>query len=473
MRVQARWQGRLAFVEDASDNAPQHYPPNPVCIINLLISSHCKLPNALRVMTKLNSPISFYFGVDHMMSINRFVKVLMFCCACVLLTRGTKAFPDYLKVYNADPLAKAEMKGKCVVCHVNPAGGGPRNEFGRAFAAADYKINDSLRQKFPAYFATGQGGDTPNVSFTGADEATVEINGKRYVINTRNKTVNAADAAPVAKPVEVAKGNATADEKPKVYRPIDVRVINLPSAVAIPKGSLWTDFTHRFPFGEPTDRVGLFGLDSIAYPSFGVVYGVTDRVHIGAYRSPGGLGRAIQLYAGAQLTQESQGDPLSVQARVGLEGRDNFQRNFATSFELTFARSLTRHAQVYVTPTITVGDRPFTVSSEQNASGTTAYALGGGLAVNLRPSLALMAEVNRRLNKEARYVLDDQIGIHKPVISFAIQKASSSRRHGFSLVFSNSPGTTMSQRSQTRGLFGSDDGIQGLTIGFNIVRRLF
>jgi hypothetical protein len=30
-------------------------PPNPVCRINLLISSHCKLPNALRVMKEQNS----------------------------------------------------------------------------------------------------------------------------------------------------------------------------------------------------------------------------------------------------------------------------------------------------------------------------------------------------------------------------------------------------------------------------------
>jgi hypothetical protein len=409
---------------------------------------------------------------------NRLVKFLMLCCACTWLARGTKAFPDYLKVYNADPLAKAEMKGKCSTCHVNPAGGGPRNEFGRAFAAADYKITDALRQQFPSHFTTDQK-DMPNVSFTGADEATVEINGKRYVVNTKNKTVKATDAAmdaataPASKPAEVAQSKAADDEKPKVYKPIDVRVINLPSAVPIPKGSLWTDFTHRFPDGEPADPAGLFGLDKLALPSFGFAYGVTDRVHVGAYRSPGGLGRPIQVYAGAQLTQESQGDPLTVQARVGLEGRDNFQRNFATSFELTFARSLTRHAQLYVTPTITVGDRPIYISSTQNEKGTTAYALGGGLAVKILPSVSLMAEVNQRLNQKARYVLDEQLGMRRPVISFAIQKASISRRHGFSLVFSNSPGTTMSQRSQTRGLFGSDDRIQGLTIGFNIVRRLF
>ncbi len=407
------------------------------------------------------------------MSKNRIFKLALLCCACLLVSRGAKAFPDYLKVYNADPLAKADLKGKCAVCHTNAAGGGPRNAFGQAFGAADYKITDGLRKQFPDYFASAQ--DAPNVTFSGDNEATVEINGKRYVINTQSKTVKPAEGAAatmIAKAEPKPSPTPDDEKKPNVYKPIDVRVISLPSAVAIPKGSLWTDFTHRFPFGEPTDKAGLFGLDTIAYPSFGVVYGVTDRIHVGAYRSPGDLGRAIQLYAGAQLLQESKGDPISFQTRVGLEGRDNFQRNFATSFDFTLARSITKYAQVYVTPTITLGDRPFTVSPERNAKGTTAYALGGGLAVKILPSVSIMTEINHRLNNESRY-RDGDVGINHPVFSFAIQKASASKRHGFALVFSNSPGTTMSQRSQTRGLQFADDRIQGVTIGFNIVRRIF
>ena len=405
------------------------------------------------------------------MSKNRIFKLALLCCAFLLVSRGAKAFPDYLKIYNADAFAKADMKGKCAVCHVNPAGGGPRNAFGQAFAAADHKITDGLRKQFPDHFVSAQ--DAPNVTFSGDNEATVEINGKRYVINTQSKTVKPAEGAAMIAKAEPKPSPTLDDEKKSdIYKPIDVRVISLPSAAAIPKGSLWTDFTHRFPFGEPTNKAGAFGLDSLAYPSFGVIYGVTDRIHVGVYRSPGGLGRAIQLSAGAQLLQESKGDPISFQTHIGLEGRDNFQRNFATSFDFTLARSITQYAQVYVTPTITVGDRPFTASIERNVKGTTAYALGGGLAVKIRPSVSIMTEINQRLNKEARYN-DGPIGIHHPVFSFAIQKASASKRHGFSLVFSNSPGTTMSQRSQTRGLLFADDRVQGVTIGFNIVRRIF
>src|SRR5262249_12673376 len=211
----------------------------------------------------------------------------------------------------------------------------------------------------------------------------------------------------------------------------------------------------------------------IAYPSFGVVYGATDWLQVGAYRSPSNLGRPIQVFAGAKLLKESKGHPFNFMARIGVEGRDNFQRNFATSFEFTFARSITRHAQIYVVPTVTVGDRPL-VDSSTNAPGETAVALGFGIAVNIRPSVTLMAEENYRLNEEARYISPFGFtGIRRPVVGFGIEKASATRRHAFSLIFTNGPGTTFAQRSMTRGLLGRDDGLQGLTIGFNLSRRIF
>src|SRR5262249_5140895 len=195
------------------------------------------------------------------------------------------------------------------------------------------------------------------------------------------------------------------DEHPNIYRQYDVRLINLPTGRPIPKGALFTDFTHRFPFGDPVSGKSLFGLDTSAMPSFGLLYGMTDRIHVGAYRSPGDLGRPILLYAGANLLRESKGDPLSLMARVGLEGQDNFKRNFTTSFELTFARSVTRHAQLYLVPTVSIGDRRLNFDPENNLPSLTAYALGVGASVNILPSVALMVERNHRLNAKARYIV--------------------------------------------------------------------
>jgi len=387
------------------------------------------------------------------------------------VAQPARALPDYLKIFAADPLSRPELRTQCAVCHVDPRGGGERNAFGRAFAAAGHTVTPALRRDFPALF---QQATVPPVRFVEGDaEAIVTIEGREYAINTRTKTVRELGAAA---PPPVAREEATTapvqTRSDSVYQAADLRVVNLPTAIPIPKGSLWTDFTHRFPFGRPTNVEGLFGLDAQALPSFGFVYGVTDRIQIGAYRSPGDLGRPIQLTVGASLFSEQRGDALSTMVRFGVEGRDNLRRQYTTSLEATVARSLTRHAQLYVVPTLSFGDRPFIADLTSETPGTTAFALGVGLAVNVRPSMALLGEANYRLTEAARYHEIGQ-GIRRPVYGFGIQKASASRRHAFTLTFSNGPGTTLSQRSQTRGLYFVDDSLRGLTIGFNLSRRLF
>jgi len=387
------------------------------------------------------------------------------------VAQPARALPDYLKIFAADPLSRPELRTQCAVCHVDPRGGGERNAFGRAFAAAGHTVTPALRREFPALF---QQATVPPVRFVEGDaEAIVTIEGREYAINTRTKTVRELGAAA---PPPVAREEATTapvqTRSDSVYQAADLRVVNLPTAIPIPKGSLWTDFTHRFPFGRPTNVEGLFGLDAQALPSFGFVYGVTDRIQIGAYRSPGDLGRPIQLTVGASLFSEQRGDALSTMVRFGVEGRDNLRRQYTTSLEATVARSLTRRAQLYVVPTLSFGDRPFIADLTSETPGTTAFALGVGLAVNVRPSMALLGEANYRLTEAARYHEIGQ-GIRRPVYGFGIQKASASRRHAFTLTFSNGPGTTLSQRSQTRGLYFVDDSLRGLTIGFNLSRRLF
>jgi hypothetical protein len=404
------------------------------------------------------------------------VKLLFLVCAATLFGLKVNARPEYLKLFAADPASRPDLRNKCSVCHINPAGGGPRNEFGKAFTNAGFEITPALRTQFPDYFVSQSDAQKPAVTFVeGSDsEAIVEINGKKFTINTRTKTVTPLESAGVSDRISTAAPapSQVDDSRQDIYKPYDVRLVNIPTAMPITKGSLWSDFTHRFPFGDPTNSGSLFGLDTIALPSFGFAYGVTDRIHVGFYRSPGDIGRPIQLYAGASLLNEQKGDPLSLMARVGLEGQDNFKRNFATSFEFTAAKSITKHAQVYFVPTITVGDRPINGDPTVNLPGTTAYAMGVGLAVAIRPTVSLMADMNYRLNEEARYVTDFS-GIRRPVYGFGIQKVSASRKHAFSLTFSNGPGTTMSQRSMTRGVQGLDDSARGLSIGFNLSRRLF
>lgn len=59
--------------------------------------------------------------------------------------------PAFMDRYNGDAYSKAELRGKCTVCHIG-RGGGERNDFGDAFEDAGYRITPKLRAKFPELF---------------------------------------------------------------------------------------------------------------------------------------------------------------------------------------------------------------------------------------------------------------------------------------------------------------------------------
>jgi hypothetical protein len=414
----------------------------------------------------------------------KLLKFLVLVFVICVASRSLSALPEYLKLYAADPFSRPELRTQCSLCHVRPEGGGARNAFGIAFAAEGHKITPELRSKFPDRFVADDGTQRaqPEVTFPKNTEyeAIVEISGQKYLINTHRKTITLLDDS-VAQKVKAAPPKTRPNPtKPAsegdILEPIDVRNINLPTAISIPKNSLWVDFTHRFPFNEVTDPELLFGLDGFAVPSFGFTYGITNHVHAGAFRSSSLVGRPIGLFAGVTLLEESKDKPMNLEARVTLEGRDNFKRNFSTTLELAFAKSITRYAQLYVVPAVTLGDRPLGVGPARNYPGRTAWALGVGGAFSIRPTVLVMAEANMRLSESARYEGNQPeygFGIHRPVVGFGIEKMSKSRRHSFTLTFSNGPGTTPAQRSMTRGLLFSDDSFGGMTIGFNLTRRLF
>ncbi|GAC1396444.1 MAG: hypothetical protein NVSMB56_11160 [Pyrinomonadaceae bacterium] len=73
------------------------------------------------------------------------------------------AKPAFMDRYNRDSMAKADLKGKCTLCHIG-RGGGERNDFGEAFEDAGYRITPKLREKFPEFFekADFKPSDKPN-----------------------------------------------------------------------------------------------------------------------------------------------------------------------------------------------------------------------------------------------------------------------------------------------------------------------
>lgn len=77
---------------------------------------------------------------------NLFVLVILF------FPLKAFAFSQFMEIYDKDKFSKPEFRNMCSVCHINPNGGGPLNNFGKAFDANGMTITNDLRQKFPNLF---------------------------------------------------------------------------------------------------------------------------------------------------------------------------------------------------------------------------------------------------------------------------------------------------------------------------------
>ena len=127
---------------------------------------------------------------------------------------------------------------------------------------------------------------------------------------------------------------------------------------------------------------------------------------------------------------------------------------------------------MYVVPTVSFNARPL-VPGGLNARqildfpGVNTVSIGLGAAVDIRPTVALVAEVIPTVLNSA------DLGIHRPAYSFGIQKKI--WRHAFTLALSNSPGTTVSQRAGTRATYTRNpnaDTPAGLFLGFDLMRQI-
>jgi len=265
---------------------------------------------------------------------------------------------------------------------------------------------------------------------------------------------------------------------PTVYEAPDDYVYTLPTGRRLTRHGFYVNFTHRFAFDPAFSGAGrgniLLGLDGFSISSFGFRYGVTSKFSVSAYRSPSVINRPIELGASYHFLDEHDGNPLNATFRASIDGQNNFSKNFTTNFEGIVSRSLSRRAQLYVVPTVSIQNRRLISKPgplpdvPPNLPGINSFSLGAGGAFDIRPTVALVAEVIPTLaNGRA-------LGIHRPAYGFGIQKRL--RRHAFTLGFSNNPGTIVSQRAGTNATFLDDpsaDTPKGLFIGFDLTRQIY
>jgi mono/diheme cytochrome c family protein len=261
-----------------------------------------------------------------------------------------------------------------------------------------------------------------------------------------------------------------------VYQPGDDVLFSLPTGRATDRHGVYINFSHRFPFDSAFQglRSGseLFGLDDFALPSLGVRYGFTDKLFGGIMRSPSFIGRPIQLMLGYTLLEERHGDPFNLTVRVSMEGQNNFRKNYTENIEAIVSRSITRHAQFYVVPTASFDDRRLVQGSLISSGipdipGVNAFSVGVGLAIDIRPTVALVAEMTPTLVGGA------ELGIHRPAMGYGIQKKIF--RHAFTFGVSNGPGVTISQRAGTDATYlgnPSGDTFKNMFVGFDLTRQI-
>ena len=407
------------------------------------------------------------------------MKKLVLCLGLVVATSTSlEAFPQFLQLYQADAFRRPEVDG-CGTCHLNPGGGGPRNEFGQAFEANQTVITPMLRSQFPGRFVypISRVGEGNVIHFADPDDASVvlELGGERYLVDIASRSVPGLDDTEGEGPLQITAVPPTVGE---TISPVDPatsegaffgpRIVNLPNGKSLGQGDVEFLIGHRF--GEPlfTKRSpgNLLGFDSFAAVTFGAEVGLTDWLSVSAMRS--NLDRTIEVASGFQLsTQESAAGgsavgsaPVSTRFRIGVEGRNNFRDRFAPFIQFVAARSFGDRFSLAVAPSIAFNTRnentffPPDLLFGEDKNYTVAIGVGAGL--RLLPTVSVVAEYIPRVAgfKGERF--------DRPAVSIGIQKATF--RHTFEFVISTARPLTTAQYSV--------NGTDTFKVGFNIYRRL-
>ena len=239
----------------------------------------------------------------------------------------------------------------------------------------------------------------------------------------------------------------------------DYVTINLPTTLPLPAHAMNFHLSHRFNEDLRNDSIGtqfsnVFGLDNGANIGLEFRYGVMK--HLEAIVQRTSLGKTIQFSAKYDGWHQTGTMPLGLSAIASIEGDNNFhntdggdQANFAPAIGAVVSRTISDRLALYVTPMWVHN----TGTGSVGTSNTGFIGLGG----------------RARLGSSTYFVLEGAprvggLAIGTAEYAFAIEERVGA--HVFSLVFSNSAGTTYRQLAH--------GGVpEHLTLGFNLTRKFY
>ena len=335
----------------------------------------------------------------------------------------------------------------------------------------------------------------------------VESNGEKYRVNSVTRVIEKVAAptatASVSAPAdqEKTKPAAKVDDKAKIDKyaydsgdePFDYHLVNVPTPKKVPKGTWNLSFSHRFsqplsPFKQSAPA--LLGLDSTAASSFGITYGITNKLYFSGSRSPlcqKGLCRTIEFGFGYHFTDQDKHSPLAISAYASVEGNRNFSKQYTYNFQTMISRRFGKRVFAFFSPAFHLdsnGGRRFNpVATDFFPPATVAdtfklptngASFGRGVQVRVTPSVSGIFEFTPRTGFKlgriqpilnSNFVVTGFQNFSEPEMGIGLQYRIG--KHAFTLTLSNTQTTTTSRYNSSNLVLSPSH----LIIGFNLFRR--
>jgi len=233
----------------------------------------------------------------------------------------------------------------------------------------------------------------------------------------------------------------------------DAYLANLPTPDALGAKTMEFRFAHRFKASAPgAGSHGFYGLDSGAWISLELAYGLSDAFEVGLRRT--NLEVDYEGYfKWAILRQAAGGSPLALAFRGGVSNvreTDRFNRT-RVSGQLVLARQFGAHVSLMLVPTYVTHTNTFDEEDER-ATG----AVGAGGEFRFGPRYAVTGEW-----------IGQTSGVKAPFQSASLGFSVATARHAFQIFLTNTQGVHTDLYAPGGDL---DVGDGEFRLGFNISR---